>query len=387
MKKRMAIFGNSRPAVIVLVILVIFLSASISLAAGTAVETQLIPSPSSDLSPANDLVPFVCTEGLVNGGFEERTAWVLTPTQYTAAYTDQLVHSGSWSMRTGILNQANNIYSYSSALQTVTIPPDATQVTLDFWIFPQTTEPESIPLILPKNPLGFREEDAAELSDWQFVFILKNGQVNEQLLYRRQNVTDWQYHSFDLSHYAGQTIQVYFDTFNNGLGGITSMHVDDVSLEVCTGTPPPPNDGTIEGTVDLQGRTDNSGADVCADDGGTPVCGQTDAAGAYSIEVPGGSYDVTVDMARYLDAEKLNVAVTAGSATTLDPVTCLGGDANDDCVVNIQDISLMGSRFGLSCGDQNWDDRADINNDCTINILDISITGGNFGKTCPVPWS
>ena len=93
------------------------------------------------------------------------------------------------------------------------------------------------------------------------------------------------------------------------------------------------------------------------------------------------------DMERYLDAEKLNVPVTAGNATNLAPVTCLGGDTNDDCVVNILDLALVGGRFGMSCGDPNWDIRADINDDCVINILDLSVTGGNFGKTCPVPWS
>ena len=389
MMKKVAIFGDGRLVVIMLVILVIFLSASITLASSTTAEAQSIAphaNESAELSSAASPSAFSCNEGLVNGGFEDRTAWILRTTQYTASYTDQLIRSGSWSVRTGITNPLHNKYSYSSVYQTVVLPADATRITLNFWIFPRTTEPESIPLILPKNPIGLREEVPPPEYDWQFVFILKNGQVIEQLLYRRQNAADWQYHSFDLSHYAGQTIQVYFDTFNNGAGGITSMHVDDVSLEVCTGTPPP-DLGTIEGTVSLQGRADHSGAEVCADDGSTPVCVQSDAAGAYSIDAAQGSYSVTVDMQRYLDAEKLNVSVTAGNVTNLTPVTCLGGDTNDDCLVNILDVSLIGSRFGLSCADPNWDARADINNDCTINILDISMAGSNFGKTCPVPWS
>ena len=367
--------------VILFVFLFIFLSASLALASNTALETQYVASSVTEADP------WSCNEALVNGGFEDRTGWTLPGTEYPSSYTDALVRTGSWAVRTGIVNPAHNKWSYSSVLQTVTVPADATRVTLNFWIFPKTTESESIPLILPKNPLGFRQEDAANLSDWQFVFILKNGEVNEQLLYRRQNADDWQNHSFDLTHYAGQTIQVYFDTFNNGGGGITSMHVDDVSLEVCTGIQPPDPDGSIAGSVSLQGRTDHSGALVCADDGSSPVCVQSDASGAYSIDVPPGSYDVTVDMARYLDAEKLNVSVIGGVATNLQPVTCLGGDTNDDCVINILDLSLVGGHFGLSCGDPLWDAKADINNDCTVNILDLSATGGNFNETCPVPWS
>ena len=144
--------------------------------------------------------------------------------------------------------------------------------------------------------------------------------------------------------------------------------------------------GSIEGTVLLQGRSDHSGVEVCADDGSSPVCVMTGPDGAYSIEAAEGSYGVTVEMERYLDAEKLNADVTANGVTNLLPVTCLGGDSNDDCMVNILDISLVGGRFGLSCGDPNWDARADINDDCVINILDLSVTGSNFGGSCPVPW-
>jgi hypothetical protein len=396
--KRDAIFGNGRSAAVLFVILVIFLSASLALASNTSQTAQPVPLPADQatvletnlkLAPVvqNDLPPN-CTEGIVNGGFEGRTGWITTATQYTAGYaTDpEPVRSGVYSMRTGIVNPAHNIFSYSSALQTVTLPADADYITLNFWIFPQTGENESIPLRLPRNPLGIQEADATTVSDWQFVFILNQyGQELERLLYRRQNVEEWQFHSFDLSQYAGRTIKVYFDTFNNGLDGITSMHIDDVSLAICTGTPPEP-EGSIAGTVNLQGRSDHSGAEVCADDGSNPVCVQSDASGAYAIDVAPGSYAVTVDMERYLDAEMLNVAVTTGNVTNLPEVTCLGGDTNDDCVINILDLSLAGGRFGTTCSDSNWDPRADINDDCVINILDLSIAGGNFGKSCPVPW-
>ena len=359
----------------------------LALASNAAVTVQSSAPQEVQPAAANDL-PSNCTQGIVNGGFEENTGWVMVSTNYTAGYDTNPVRTGARSMRTGIVNPAHNRYSYSSAIQTVTIPASADYVTLKFWLYPQTGESESIPLRLPKDPLAIREEDAATTSDWQFVFILnKYGQELERLLYRRQNADDWIYHSFDLSKYAGQTIKVYFDTYNNGISGVTSMHIDDVSLEICTGTPPPEPNGSIAGSVVLQGRTDHSGAQVCADDGSSPVCVQTDATGAYAFDLPKGSYDVTVTMARYLDAEKLNVSVASAAVTNLQPVTCLGGDTNDDCSINILDLSLVGGRFGLSCSDTGWDARADINNDCVINILDVTVTGGNFNQSCPVPWS
>jgi hypothetical protein len=91
-------------------------------------------------------------------------------------------------------------------------------------------------------------------------------------------------------------------------------------------------------------------------------------------------------MARYLDGEKPGQVVIAGGTTTLCQVKVLGGDANDDDVINILDLSFMGFRFGQSIGDPNWDERADINNDGTINILDIVGAGANFNETSPVPW-
>jgi bacillopeptidase F (M6 metalloprotease family) len=43
----------------------------------------------------------------------------------------------------------------------------------------------------------------------------------------------WTNMSFDLSGYAGTTIILQWGTFNNGTNGITSMYVDDVTLQVC----------------------------------------------------------------------------------------------------------------------------------------------------------
>ena len=145
--------------------------------------------------------------------------------------------------------------------------------------------------------------------------------------------------------------------------------------------------GTLEGTVDLQGRSDESGAEVCAEQGGAVVdCTTTDAAGNYALLLSDGSYDIVVEMSRYLDAEKMGQVVAAGDTTTLCQVKLLGGDANDDDVINILDLSFMGYRFGLCEGDPDYDVRADINNDGCINILDITGAGASFNETSPVPW-
>ena len=146
--------------------------------------------------------------------------------------------------------------------------------------------------------------------------------------------------------------------------------------------------GTIIGTVLLQGRTDRSGAAVTAESGSTIVDSTvTNADGSYELAVPAGTYLVRVEMALYLDAEKTGVVVTEGSVITLATVELLGGDSNDDDLVNVQDLAIIGSHFLFVCGDPGWDNRADINVDCVVNILDLSLAGVNFHLTSPVPWA
>jgi hypothetical protein len=145
--------------------------------------------------------------------------------------------------------------------------------------------------------------------------------------------------------------------------------------------------GDINGYIDLQGRGDNSGADVCAWDG--PVlegCTTTVFDGYYQLLVFPDTYEVTVEMARYLDTEKLGVTVPAGGTTTLNPVTLPGGDTNDDDSINMQDLIFIGDRYLCSLGNPCYDPLADINDDGNINVQDLTITGGNYLATSPVLW-
>ena len=188
-------FKGSRSAAVLLVVLIIFISASIALASNSGPTAQL------DRPSAEALNDVTCIDPIVNGGFEQRTGWVTKATEYTAGYAEdpEPVRSGEWSMRTGIVNPDHNKYSYSSAIQAVNIPSNTEYMKLNFWIYPQTGEDESIPLYLPKDPLNIQETDAINVSDWQFVFILnKYGYELERLLYRRQNADAWQFFSFDL---------------------------------------------------------------------------------------------------------------------------------------------------------------------------------------------
>ncbi len=136
----------------------------------------------------------------------------------------------------------------------------------------------------------------------------------------------------------------------------------------------------ITGQVELQGRNDWSGAVAAAWPGG--ASGVSDATGRYTITVPTATYLVTLEMARYLDAERVEALVRGGNP--LPRVRLLGGDANDDDEVDIVDMSIIGGKYDFTVNPLT--ERADINADGMVDILDITIAAGNYTSTSPVPW-
>jgi hypothetical protein len=193
-----------------------------------------------DVEKLNFTAQVVCSEGVVNGGFENNSGWDIPITDYTAGYSSSEAHSGSRSMRTGIVNAADNTYSYSSAREKVTIPSGTTSAYLSFWIKPYSNETGI--LAVPDQPtLGVPLEETPLSGDVQYVLVLdSNFNIINTLIWQRSNSHSWSYYQFNLAGYAGKTIWLHFGTYNDGLAGITSMFVDDVSLEICPGGSPTP---------------------------------------------------------------------------------------------------------------------------------------------------
>jgi hypothetical protein len=212
-------------------------------------------------------LPLQCSELLVNGNFEATTGWDIPVTAYTAGYSTQVALSPTHSMRTGITTSADNTFSYSDARQKVTIPANATSAVFQLSIYPVSSEPTSAPLPAVQEGTVFGQ---AYLSgDVQYVIVLDIYQVWIDTLYwSRSNNQSWITLSFDLMHYAGDTIYLQFGSYNNGLDGITSMFVDNAALGVCpaatTGTPtatatatatPPPVGTCSEGLANTSFET------------------------------------------------------------------------------------------------------------------------------------
>jgi len=134
-------------------------------------------------------------------------------------------------MRLGITDQSD-ANSYSSIYQEVTIPEDAASVTLSFWYYPLCQ---------------------GDADDWQAAIIYDHTWVFLDWVMPKvcSDSQTWTYHTFDLTPYTGQTIIVYFNVSNNGVGDLkTAMYLDDVSVRVWypIATPTPTSTPTATAT-------------------------------------------------------------------------------------------------------------------------------------------
>lgn len=191
-----------------------------------------------------------CEERMVNAGFEYPSGWHFPVTTYPAAYSTENQHSGARSARIGILQARDNRFAYSSAQQTVVIPSDAVSVTLHLWWNAISGEAD-LPAVTASpaeltQAAADDKADAGLAADRQYVLLLnEQGTILKQLLWTRRNRQTWQPLTFDVSAYAGQTVQIHLGVYNDGVGGVTAMFVDDVMLTVCRGATTAPNAGYL----------------------------------------------------------------------------------------------------------------------------------------------
>ena len=98
--------------------------------------------------------------------------------------------------------------------------------------------------------------------------------------------------------------------------------------------------GTIQGAVDLQWRSGNSGARVSIV--GTNMSTLTRADGSFVLfGIPAGDYYVEVTLPTYLTAKRSNVSLLQGEVTALPPLVLYGGDLNMDGRVDLLDLTFL----------------------------------------------
>jgi hypothetical protein len=186
-----------------------------------------LPPPPPPLPP-----PGLCTELIGNNSFEWTANWYIPATAYSASYATRFKHSGVRSMRTGMYYWWQNTYSYSDFGQQITIPAWASTVDLTYYALDLSGESSFAPL--PDAPVGGKLQDATLAGDVQYLLVLDTwGNILRTLLWQRRNDGTFGSHWNILDDFIGQTIKLQWGTYNDGYNGVSSMWVDDVSVQAC----------------------------------------------------------------------------------------------------------------------------------------------------------
>ena len=160
-----------------------------------------------------------------NGGFEtgNLSSWT-TGGVYSPTVTTTSAHSGSYSALLGA-NTEPEPNGDSSLTQTISVPAGGS--TLSFWYWPSTTDTITY--------------------DWQEAQIRDtSGNTLASVFKVCSNAQAWTQVTFDMTPYAGQNVELYFNAHGDGYGDLTYMYLDDVSV---TPNGPPPSDFSISASA------------------------------------------------------------------------------------------------------------------------------------------
>ena len=164
--------------------------------------------------PSNVRAQAACAELIDDGGFETGGAWQLSGSPLAPAYIDYQKHSGARALRLGI-DDGQNVSGSSSARQTIDIPGSDGAVTLSFWTYTFFT--------------GAPGADFVQLD-----LLAPDGYtVLDRLWVDGNDSRAWSESTIDLTRWRGNTLQIYFTVFNDGLGSTAGMYLDDVSVQAC----------------------------------------------------------------------------------------------------------------------------------------------------------
>ncbi|MFN8497076.1 MAG: hypothetical protein U0641_04410 [Anaerolineae bacterium] len=156
--------------------------------------------------------PVTCSDILVNGGFEADGAWqTQAAVPYPAGIESGVAHSGQRALRLGPTGAADK-ESWSYAWQVVSIPLNAQRAQLHYWV---------------------RAADADSADRVEAIIYTSQGVPVQRLLDIGGTSDGWREYTADVSLWAGTTIQVLFNAYNDGKGATLRAYVDDAGLEVC----------------------------------------------------------------------------------------------------------------------------------------------------------
>jgi hypothetical protein len=147
-----------------------------------------------------------CSQVILNSGLEDNSGWNIPITEYPAGCSSSRARSGSRSLRTGIVDPANNTFSASSVQQKVPIPAGTASAYFTFWIKPYSGVTGG--MSLPSRPAkGSALDNASLAGDAQYVLLLdSNVNTIDTLVWQLSNSRTWTQYQFNPAGYAGHSI-------------------------------------------------------------------------------------------------------------------------------------------------------------------------------------
>ncbi len=166
---------------------------------------------------SNAVTPSSSASLVINGGFESGlTPWTASGSPPPVVSTAK-AHSGTASALIGTVQPGTEPLGDSSLSETIAVPSSGT-TTLSFWYWPSTTD-----TICSGSGCVF---------DWQEAQIRStSGATLAQVFKSDSNSQTWTQATFNLSPYAGQSIQLWFNVHEDGSSppDDTWMYLDDVT--------------------------------------------------------------------------------------------------------------------------------------------------------------
>lgn len=198
-----------------------------------------LPTPTPTATPTSTATP-ACPDQLPDGGFEaglNSTAWTLDSPQGLPLISQEKPRTGTWGALLG-----NQTSSGDRIGQTVHLPAGATAAALSAWWYMETDEWQ-----WGANPAGHPHDRLrVQVLNPAGVLLAELEVLTEMHPQGRWNFSTW-----DLAPYVGQTVQVRFAAETN-FQNVTRFFLDDVALRYCTletVTPTPTSTPTATATV------------------------------------------------------------------------------------------------------------------------------------------
>lgn len=107
---------------------------------------------------------------------------------------------------------------------------------------------------------------------------------------------------------------------------------------------------------------------------------------AVDAVAAGTTYKLTAGHQNYLNDEKTLTVYPNNTYPQTQATSLRAGDAYQDGLIDIGDLSCVGAGFGLAVAPCGLGGTTDINGDTVVNIFDLVLVGGNYGLTAPQPY-